>query len=137
VGSQANVAYSRRLAEKVVVADVDDNETAFEEAFDLINAALDRPAADGRRTTRGEVWANSSARPRTVSFAVATAALSIMADRDRIPPTPSRRSSSRRNSPRSAAHTARKPRPRTDYPNPSETMRVGGTPSRSAAVTRL
>ncbi|GGN97915.1 MULTISPECIES: DUF6293 family protein [Haloarcula] len=94
VGSEANVEYSRNLAEKlekdysnllgaeterVVVADVYDYDEAFEQAFELINAELD---------AGGEVWVNVSAMPRTVSFAFATAAHSIMVeregDRDRI-----------------------------------------------------
>jgi len=94
VGSEANVEYSRNLAEKletdfenllgaaterVLIDDVYDYDAAFEQAFDLINAELD----EGR-----EVWVNVSAMPRTVSFAFATAAHSIMverqADRDRI-----------------------------------------------------
>ena len=94
VGSEANVEYSRNLAEKletdfenligaeterVPIDDVYDYDAAFEGAFDLINAELDA----GR-----EVWVNVSAMPRTVSFAFATAAHSIMverqADRDRI-----------------------------------------------------
>ena len=94
VGSEANVEYSRNLAEKlekdygnllgaeterVVVADVYDYDTAFEQAFALINAELD---------SGSEVWVNVSAMPRTVSFAFATAAHSIMVeregDRDRI-----------------------------------------------------
>jgi hypothetical protein len=94
VGSEANVEYSRRLAEKleqdyrnllgaeterVVVADVYDYDTAFEQAFELINAELDRESADG---TAGEVWVNVSAMPRTVSFAFATAAHSIMVERE-------------------------------------------------------
>jgi hypothetical protein len=94
VGSEANVEYSRNLAgkleadfenligaetERVRIDDVYDYDAAFERAFDLINAELD---ADR------EVWVNVSAMPRTVSFAFATAAHSIMverqADRDRI-----------------------------------------------------
>jgi len=94
VGSEANVEYSRNLAEKlekdyrsllgaeterVVVADVYDYDAAFEQAFALINAELD---------SGSEVWVNVSAMPRTVSFAFATAAHSIMVeregDRDRI-----------------------------------------------------
>ncbi len=96
VGSEANVEYSRNLAEKletdyrnllgaeterVVVEDVYDYDEAFEQAFALINAELDRGE-------EGEVWVNVSAMPRTVSFAFATAAHSIMVeregDRDRI-----------------------------------------------------
>jgi hypothetical protein len=122
VGSEANVEYSRNLAEKlekdyenllgaetdrVVVEDVYDYDAAFEQAFELINAELDRDGADvdesvpadGGTTARsasaavadaepGEVWVNISAMPRTVSFAFATAAHSIMvereSDRDRI-----------------------------------------------------
>ena len=96
VGSEANVEYSRDLSgkleqdfqnllgadtERVVVADVYDYDAAFEQAFDLINGVLDG-AADA------EVWVNVSAMPRPVSFAFATAAPSIMVerqdDRDRI-----------------------------------------------------
>jgi len=126
VGSQANVDYSRRLAEKLeqdyrnllgaeterfVVEDVYDYDAAFEQAFAMINAELDRSPASGdaddpvpadggavpaeaaesdgnRDETAGEVWVNISAMPRTVSFAFATAAHSIMVerqeDRDRI-----------------------------------------------------
>src|SRR6056297_534170 len=84
VGSEANVEYSRHLSkkleqdfrnllgattERVVVADVYDYDAAFEQAYDLINAELD----EGR-----EVWVNISSMPRTVSFAFATAAHSIM-----------------------------------------------------------
>jgi hypothetical protein len=94
IGSEANVEYSRNLSvklekdfqnllgaetERVVVDDVYDYDAAFEQAFDLINAELDA----GR-----EVWVNVSAMPRPVSFAFATAAHSIMVerqeDRDRI-----------------------------------------------------
>jgi len=94
VGSEANVEYSRNLAQKlekdygnllgaeteqVVVDDVYDYDAAFEQAFALINAELD---------VGNEVWVNVSAMPRTVSFAYATAAHSIMVeregDRDRI-----------------------------------------------------
>ena len=94
VGSEANVEYSRNLAEKlekdyenllgaetdrVVVEDVYDYDAAFEQAFELINTELDAGS---------EVWVNVSAMPRTVSFAFATAAHSIMVeregDRDRI-----------------------------------------------------
>jgi hypothetical protein len=96
VGSEANVEYSRNLAakletdfqsllgaetERVLIEDVYDYDTAFEQAFELINAELDR--ADD-----AAVWVNISAMPRTVSFAFATAAHSIMVeregDRDRI-----------------------------------------------------
>ena len=88
VGSEANVEYSRNLAEKleqdygnllgaeterVVVDDVYDYDAAFGQAFELINAELD----DG-----SEVWVNVSAMPRTVSFAFATAAHSIMVERE-------------------------------------------------------
>jgi hypothetical protein len=94
VGSEANVEYSRRLSKKlekdftnllgaetdrVIVDDVYDYDAAFEQAYDLINAELD---------TGAEVWVNVSAMPRPVSFAFATAAHSIMVerqeDRDRI-----------------------------------------------------
>ncbi len=94
VGSEANVEYSRHLASKLqkdftnllgaeteeyVVEDVYDYDAAFEQAYDLINGELD---------TGSEVWVNVSAMPRTVSFAFATAAHSIMVeregDRDRI-----------------------------------------------------
>jgi hypothetical protein len=94
VGSEANVEYSRNLAEKleqdyrnllganterVTIEDVYDYDAAFEQAFELINEELDRG---------NEVWVNVSAMPRTVSFAFATAAHSIMVeregDRDRI-----------------------------------------------------
>jgi hypothetical protein len=91
VGSEANVEYSRRLAEKLdqdfrsllgatteqfVIRDVYDYDGAFEQAFDLINRELDR--SDGTN----EVWVNISAMPRTVSFAFATAAHSIMVERE-------------------------------------------------------
>ncbi len=94
VGSEANVEYSRQLAQKLErdfesllgaetqwlsIEDVYDYDTAFEQAFRLINAELDA----GK-----EVWVNVSAMPRTVSFAFATAAHSLMVeregDRDRI-----------------------------------------------------
>jgi hypothetical protein len=94
VGSEANVAYSRNLGEKLeqdfenllgaeteryAVADVYDYGAAFEQAFDLINAELD---------AGNEVWVNVSSMPRVVSFAFATAAHSIAVeradDRDRI-----------------------------------------------------
>jgi hypothetical protein len=106
VGSEANVEYSRHLAEKlekdfqnllgavterVVVEDVYDYDTAFEQAYALIMAELDRSTTgtDGAvGEGAGEVWVNVSAMPRTVSFAFATAAHSIMVeregDRDRI-----------------------------------------------------
>ncbi|MEF8806557.1 HFX_2341 family transcriptional regulator [Natronomonas sp.] len=88
VGSEANVEYSRNLAQKLeqdftnllgaeterfVVEDVYDYDAAFEQAYDLINSELD----DG-----GEVWVNVSAMPRSVSFAFATAAHSIMVERE-------------------------------------------------------
>jgi hypothetical protein len=87
VGSEANVEYSRNLSrklgkdfenllgaetERVVIEDVYDYDTAFEQAYDRINAELD---------AGGEVWVNVSAMPRTVSFAFATAAHSIMVER--------------------------------------------------------
>jgi hypothetical protein len=94
VGSEANVEYSQRLAEKleadfanllgaeterVTVEDVYDYDAAFEQAYRLIEAELDAGA---------DVWVNVSAMPRTVSFAWATAAHSVMVereeDRDRI-----------------------------------------------------
>ncbi|WP_302081446.1 DUF6293 family protein [Salinibaculum rarum] len=96
VGSEANVEYSRRLAEKleqdyrnllgaeterVVIEDVYDYDTAFEQAFELINAELDRKG-EGESSASGEVWVNISAMPRTVSFAFATAAHSIMVERE-------------------------------------------------------
>jgi hypothetical protein len=96
VGSQANVEYSQRISEKleqdfrsllgaeterVSVVDVYDYDAAFEQAFDLIEDVLE---AD----PDGEVWVNIASMPRTVSFAFATAAHSIMVerpeDRDRI-----------------------------------------------------
>ena len=88
VGSEANVEYSRNLAEKleqdyrnllganterVAIEDVYDYDAAFEQAFELINEELDRG---------NEVWVNVSAMPRTVSFAFATAAHSIMVERE-------------------------------------------------------
>jgi hypothetical protein len=87
VGSEANVEYSRDLArklekdfrnllgaetERVVVEDVYNYDAAFEQAYDLILAEL----------SRGEVWVNVSAMPRTVSFAFATAAHSIGVERE-------------------------------------------------------
>jgi len=89
VGSEANVEYSRDLAEKLArdfenllgaeterlnVADVYDYDAAFEQAFDLINDELDR--------SDGDVWVNISSMPRTVSFAFATAADSVVIERD-------------------------------------------------------
>ncbi|MFB6137110.1 MAG: DUF6293 family protein [Halobacteriaceae archaeon] len=110
VGSEANVEYSQRLSvkleqdfqnllgadtERVAVADVYDYDAAFEQAYDLITAELDRgktgadgDAADGTADGESEVWVNVSSMPRTVSFAFATAAHSMMVerseDRDRI-----------------------------------------------------
>ncbi|MFB6105374.1 MAG: DUF6293 family protein [Halobacteriaceae archaeon] len=98
VGSEANVEYSRRLSEKlekdfrnllgadterVVVDDVYDYDAAFEQAYDLIEAELDGEGAEDGDGDGGEdeVWVNISAMPRTVSFAFATAAHSIMVER--------------------------------------------------------
>jgi len=94
VGSEANVEYSRNLASKletdfqsllgaetdrIRLEDVYDYDTAFEGAFELINEQLDGGA---------EVWVNVCSMPRPVSFAFATAAHSVMVerqeDRDRI-----------------------------------------------------
>jgi hypothetical protein len=94
VGSEANVEYSRNLSakleqdfrnllgaetERVTLEDVYDYDAAFERAYDLINAQLDEG---------GEVWVNISSMPRPVSFAFATAAHSIIlerqADRERV-----------------------------------------------------
>ncbi|ELY65980.1 HFX_2341 family transcriptional regulator [Natronococcus jeotgali] len=87
VGSEANVEYSRRLSEKLetdfrnllgagterfVLEDVYDYDEAFEQAYGLITTELD----DGH-----EVWVNVAAMPRTVSFAFATAANSLMVER--------------------------------------------------------
>ncbi len=113
VGSEANVEYSRNIARKLEqdfrnllgaetvrerLPDVYDYDAAFERAFDLINAELDagepgetggngETDGDGAGDTR-EVWVNVCSMPRPVSFAFATAAHSIMverqADRDRI-----------------------------------------------------
>jgi hypothetical protein len=97
VGSEANVEYSRNLAEKLekdftnllgaeterfVVADVYDYDAAFEQAYDLIMAELDRGRDDDDGTEIEGVWVNISAMPRTVSFAFATAAHSIMVERE-------------------------------------------------------
>jgi hypothetical protein len=97
VGSEANVEYSRNLAEKLekdftnllgaeterfVVADVYDYDAAFEQAYDLIMAELDRGRDDDDGTEVEGVWVNISAMPRTVSFAFATAAHSIMVERE-------------------------------------------------------
>ena len=100
VGSEANVEYSRNIARKLEqdftnllgaetvreqLTDVYDYDAAFERAFDLINAELDSDTADDDKR---EVWVNLCSMPRPVSFAFATAAHSIMverqADRDRI-----------------------------------------------------
>ncbi|MDG5761487.1 DUF6293 family protein [Natronococcus sp. A-GB1] len=87
VGSEANVEYSRHLSEKLetdfrnllgaeterfVLEDVYDYDEAFEQAYNLISAELDRGH---------EVWVNVAAMPRTVSFAFATAANSLMVER--------------------------------------------------------
>jgi len=100
VGSEANVEYSRRLAakleqdfqnllgaetERFVIEDVYNYDAAFEQAFTLINAELDRVGSgvDAEETAgEGEVWVNISAMPRTVSFAFATAGHSIMVERE-------------------------------------------------------
>ena len=106
VGSEANVEYSRNIARKLEqdfqnllgaetvreqLDDVYDYDAAFERAFDLINAELDReeaPTEDGDAPDEREVWVNLCSMPRPVSFAFATAAHSIMVerqtDRDRI-----------------------------------------------------
>ena len=102
VGSEANVEYSRNIARKLEqdfrnllgaetvrerLDDVYDYDAAFERAFDLINAELDRDDGVADSDER-EVWVNLCSMPRPVSFAFATAAHSIMverqADRDRI-----------------------------------------------------
>ena len=102
VGSEANVEYSRNIARKLEqdfqnllgaetvreqLDDVYDYDAAFERAFDLINAELDREDGLDDADDR-EVWVNLCSMPRPVSFAFATAAHSIMverqADRDRI-----------------------------------------------------
>ncbi|MDB9233239.1 DUF6293 family protein [Halorubrum ezzemoulense] len=102
VGSEANVEYSRNIARKLEqdfqnllgaetvreqLDDVYDYDAAFERAFDLINAELDRDDGVDDADDR-EVWVNLCSMPRPVSFAFATAAHSIMverqADRDRI-----------------------------------------------------
>jgi hypothetical protein len=106
VGSEANVEYSRNIARKLEqdfrnllgaetvrerLDDVYDYDAAFERAFDLINAELDRDDGAGEADAPSddrEVWVNLCSMPRPVSFAFATAAHSIMverqADRDRI-----------------------------------------------------
>jgi uncharacterized protein YuzE len=88
IGSEANVEYSQHLSEKleqdfrnllgadterVVIDDVYDYDAAFEQAYDLITAELD---------LENEVWVNIAAMPRTVSFAFATAAHSLMVERE-------------------------------------------------------
>ncbi len=88
VGSEANVEYSRHLSKKLetdfenllgaetkrfVLEDVYDYDEAFEQAYNLITAELDRG---------NEVWVNVAAMPRTVSFAFATAANSLMVERE-------------------------------------------------------
>jgi hypothetical protein len=103
VGSEANVQYSRNLSgklekdfvsllgartERLVLDDVYDYDAAFEEAYDLINAELDAGNGDDDAAELRDVWVNVSAMPRPVSFAFATAAHSVMVerqeDRDRI-----------------------------------------------------
>ena len=105
VGSEANVEYSRNIARKLEqdfrnllgaetvreqLTDVYDYDAAFERAFDLINAELDRDEGvdDSGEPHEREVWVNLCSMPRPVSFAFATAAHSIMVerqdDRDRI-----------------------------------------------------
>lgn len=88
VGSEANVEYSNRLStkletdfrnllgaetERLVLENVYDYDAAFEQAYRLIDAELD---------AGNEVWVNVSAMPRTVSFAIATAANSLMVERE-------------------------------------------------------
>ncbi|MDQ2050454.1 DUF6293 family protein [Natronolimnohabitans sp. A-GB9] len=88
VGSEANVEYSRHLSEKLetdfqnllgasterfVLSDVYDYDAAFEQAYELITAELD---------AGNEVWVNVAAMPRTVSFAFANAAHSLMVERE-------------------------------------------------------
>ena len=88
VGSEANVEYSRHLVskletdfsnllgaqtERMTIEDVYDYDAAFEQAFDLIQTELE---------AGHEVWVNVSAMPRTVSFAVATAAHSLAVERE-------------------------------------------------------
>ncbi|WP_247729219.1 DUF6293 family protein [Halovivax limisalsi] len=88
VGSEANVEYSRNLARKLetdfenllgaeterfVLEDVYDYDGAFAQAYDLITAELD---------AGNEVWVNVAAMPRTVSFAFANAAHSLMVERE-------------------------------------------------------
>ena len=88
VGSEANVEYSRHLSKKLetdfrnllgaeterfVLEDVYDYDEAFEQAYELITAELD---------AGNEVWVNVAAMPRTVSFAFANAAHSLMVERE-------------------------------------------------------
>ncbi len=88
VGSEGNVEYSERLAasleedfrtllgartERATIEDVYDYDAAFELAFDRIRTELE----DG-----SEVWVNVSSMPRPVSFAFATAAHSVMVERE-------------------------------------------------------
>ncbi len=88
VGSEENVEYSRHLVGKLeadfanllgadterrTIDNVYDYDAAFEQAFALIQTELEA----GR-----EVWVNVSAMPRTVSFAVATAAHSLAVERE-------------------------------------------------------
>ncbi|RQH03305.1 HFX_2341 family transcriptional regulator [Natrarchaeobius oligotrophus] len=88
VGSEANVEYSRHLSKKLetdfrnllgaetdrfVLEDVYDYDEAFEQAYDLITVELDQG---------NEVWVNVAAMPRTVSFAFANAAHSLMVERE-------------------------------------------------------
>ena len=111
VGSEANVEYSRDITTKLEkdfrnllgaetvrerIDDVYDYDAAFERAFDLINEELDAGTTESDDHSDGEsadsaerdVWVNVCSMPRPVSFAFATAAHSIMverqADRDRI-----------------------------------------------------
>ncbi|SFS44482.1 HFX_2341 family transcriptional regulator [Halostagnicola kamekurae] len=87
VGSEANVEYSRHLSSKLeadfenllgastdrfVLENVYDYDAAFEQAYDLITNELD---------CGNEVWVNIAAMPRTVSFAFANAAHSLMVER--------------------------------------------------------
>jgi hypothetical protein len=89
IGSESNVEYSQNIseelekdfqnllgadAERVIVNDVYDYDQAFEQAYELINTELDS-------SDNSEVWVNVSAMPRPVSFAYATAAHSIMVER--------------------------------------------------------
>ncbi|MFB6234290.1 MAG: DUF6293 family protein [Halopenitus sp.] len=112
VGSEANVEYSRDITTKLEkdfqnllgaetvrerIDDVYDYDAAFERAFDLINEELDAGTtesdgestdSEGTEPAERDVWVNVCSMPRPVSFAFATAAHSIMverqADRDRI-----------------------------------------------------